>query len=164
MALPLKKSGKSWKNLFGELEDSKNKDLLELLQESYQREMTEAARLQSHARDLRYEHLQKKLIEIAEAEKRHAEILKNLITKLGGTPPEVQTEKATDEDKPTFQKLIEDLETETNDYWETLEVIFDSEQKGHLEIIPELEKIREEEAILRDELLDILQVANPYML
>ena len=164
MALPLKKSSKSWKNLFGELDNYKNRDLLDLLQEGYKKDVTEAARLQSHAKDLRYEHLRKKLIEIAETEKKHADILRNLITKLGGTPPEVQTEKMPDESKPTFQKLIEDLETEASDYWETLEVIFNSEQKGHLEIIPELEKIRQEEAKLRDELLDILQVTNPYML
>jgi len=164
MASPVEKSGKRWKNFFGELEDPKNKDLLELLQENYQKEMAEAARLKSHAQELRYEHLRKKLIEIAEAEKKHADILKNLITKLGGTPPEVQIEKASDESKPIFQKLIEDLETKTNDYWETLEVIFNSEQKGHLEIIPELETIREEEAKLRDELLDILQITNPYTL
>ncbi len=164
MALPLKKSGKSWKNIFGELENPKNKDLLELLHEGYQKEITEAARLQSHAQDLHYDHLRKKLIEIAEAEKKHADILRNLITKLGGTPPEIQTQKISDESKPTFQKLIEDLETETNDYWETLDVIFNSEQRGHLEVIPELEKIREEEAKLRDELLDILQMTNPYTL
>jgi len=162
MALPIKKSSKSFKNLFGELEGSKSKELLELLQKDYQKEIEEAARLQSHAQDLRYEHLRNKLIEIAQVEKKHADILKNLITKLGGTPPEVQTEKPTDQAKPTFQKLIEDLETETDDYWETLDAIFNSEQKGHLEIIPELEKIRAEEATLRDELLDILQVVNPY--
>jgi len=164
MASPAQTSGKRWKNLFVDLENPRNKDLLELLQETYQKELTEAARLKSHAQDLRYEHLRNKLTEIAEAEKRHADILRNLITKLGGTPPEVHTDHASDESKTTFQKLIEDLETETKDYWETLEVIFNSEQKGHLEVIPELEKIREEEARLRDELLDILQMTNPYTL
>ncbi|GBD94913.1 hypothetical protein BMS3Abin05_02529 [bacterium BMS3Abin05] len=162
MASLFKKLSGSWKSSFGDLEASKHKDLLELLQEDYLKKQTQAQRLEKHARELHYAHHQKKLLEIAGTEKKHAETLKNLILKLGGTPTEVKIQAPADESKTTFQKLIEDLEAENENPREVLKTIFEFENKGFPEIISELEKIRREDARLRDELLDILQTANPY--
>ncbi len=164
MASPFKKFVQNWKNVFGGLEDPKNKDLLELLAEEYLEEQKKAEQLTQHAQELRYRHLRDKLIEIAETEKRHAEKLRELIRKLGGTLPEQKPQISEKGTKPTFQKLIEDLEEENDSYWEILETLFNAEEKGHTELIPELKKMRDEEARLRNELLDILQVTNPYTL
>ncbi len=146
------------------MQDPKNKDLLELLAEEYLEEEKKAEQIAKHAEEIRYRHLRDKLIEIAQTERKHAEKLRDIIQKLGGTIPEQKPVVPEDKEKPTFQKLIEDLEEENDSYWEILEVLFNAEQKGHVKIVPELNKLREEEARLRDELLDILQVTNPYTL
>ncbi len=162
MAAPFEKLAKSWKNIFGGLEDPKDKDLLQLLAEEYLEEQKKAEKMAKHAEELRYRHLRDKLIEIARTEKRHAEKLRELIQKMGGTLPEQKPQVPDEKEKPTFQKLIEDLEEENDSYWEILETLFNAEEKGHVNLIPELKKLREDEARLRDELLDILQLANPY--
>jgi bacterioferritin (cytochrome b1) len=164
MASPFKKAEKSWKNIFGGLQDPKNKDLLELLAEEYLAEQKKAEQLAKHAEELRYRHLRDKLIEIARTERKHADKLREIIQKLGGTVPKYNPAVPEEKEKPTFQKLIEDLEKENDNYWGILETLFNAEQKGYMEIIPELNQLREEEARLRNELLDILQITNPYTL
>ncbi len=164
MAAPFGKVAKSWRNIFGGLEDPKNKDLLDLLAEEYLEEQKKAEKIAKHAEELRYRHLRNKLIEIARTEKDHAEKLRELIQKMGGTLPEEKPQVSDEKEKPTFQKLIEDLEEENDSYWEILEALFNAEEKGHVDLIPELKKLRDDEARLRNELLDILQMTNPYTL
>lgn len=165
MAALTEKIHQSWKKLVESLDQKKSAEaeLLRLMNQEYVEEIQIAADLKESADKIPYDHLRQKLIDIAEAEERHAALLREKILELGGEPPERDTDPR-DESRSrrkTFEQLLRDLEEEKEDYVSFLKASFRAEDAGRPDVKELFDQIREEERQHREELIDVLTRLNP---
>lgn len=155
-----------WRKLVALLDSRSQgeRQLLEALQRDYREEQAIAELLEKESKRIPYVHLRKKLMEIAESEKRHASQLREKIEALGGEVPEhAQTvrEKRAQYDFSTTLDFLRLLEEEKNEYVEYLETAHLAEDLGHKALRDLLMTIGEEERKHRQELIDIITRLNP---
>lgn len=142
-------------DVLARLSEPQKKVLLKVLQERYQDELHDAELAEKAAEGVPYAHLRQKLKEIAERERRHAELLEEKIKALGGEvppPPEVPAEA-------TWQELLEALESEKADRVAYIEEAFGL---GDPEIQALFEQIKAEEEKNYKELLEVITRLDPY--
>jgi len=137
------------------LSTSQKEHLLAVLQERYADELRDAELAERAAAGLRYEQLREALRRIATRERRHAELLKQKIVSLGGTPPPAPQLP----EEPTWQEVLEAFESEKADlvsYIENAYGVSDPEVKELFRRIHD-----EEEQNYRD-LLEVITKLDPY--
>ena len=158
----LEKLELGWRKLASELDGKQHAErkLLEALQRDYQEETQLAEALKKQSEKVPYDHLRRKLLEIAEAEKSHAELLLEKIRELGGETPETADQAHKDAALTTLD-LLKILEEEKEEYAEYLNARALAKEAEREDIRQLLERIREEEALHRKELLDIVSRLNP---
>ncbi len=155
-----------WKRFADSLDRRKaaEAELLKLMERDCLEETRLAADLRASVDKIPYEHLRRKLLEIAEAEEQHAELLRQKIVELGGDPPqrasELQEERRNRRPR-TFEQLLRDLEEEKQEYLDYLKASFRAEDAGRPDLKELLDRIREEEKEHREELLYVLTRLNP---
>ena len=143
------------KDVLARLSESQKRVLLKVLQERYQDELHDAELAERAAKGVPYAHLRQKLKEIAERERRHAELLEKKIKALGGEvppPPKVPAEA-------TWRELLEALESEKADRVAYIEEAFGL---GDPEIQALFEQIKAEEEQNYKELLEVITRLDPY--
>ena len=155
-----------WKKLLSKLNlDNKiEKQLLEALQRDYFEEKSISELLEKESARIPYNHLRKKLLDIAQSEKQHAELLAEKIQKLGGTLPDHAVELRNQRQKQQFTStidLLKLLEEEKDAYIEYINTAYLAEDAGRKDLKELLMKIGEEERRHRKELMDILIRLNP---
>jgi len=137
-------------------------EFIKKLQEDYINEMQLSEQMRLHAQAARYKQYQEKLKYLSEAEKKHAEIIKQLIEKLGGDVPTEIPSVHEDTDRNLFEALKRDYEMDHQDYWEYYELLHEAEREGLVDFIPVLNQLRVDEYEHRETLLYLLQKLNPY--
>lgn len=143
------------KDFLARLSEPQKRLLLEVLKERYLDELRDAQLAEKAAEGVPYAHLRAKLKEIAERERRHAELLEKKIKELGGQvppPPEVP-------EGATWQELLEALESEKADRVAYIEEAFGT---GDPEIEALFQRIKEEEEQNYKELLEVITRLDPY--
>lgn len=162
----MKKLEQGWRQI-ADLLDPKvraEKQLLEVLLRDYEEEKVIAEAIARESERIPYSHLRKKLLDIAEAEKAHAEQLRQTIESLGGRVPEsarsLKARRDGGEATSTLD-LLKILEEEKQEYVEYLDARGLAREAERPDVLELLETIREEEARHRRELLDILTKLNP---
>ena len=138
------------------------KKFIKQLQEDYINEMQLSEQMKLHAQAARYKQYREKLLYLSEAERKHAEIIKQLLEKLGAEVPKDIPSVHEDTDRNLFEALKRDLEMDHEDYWEYYELIHDAEEEGLVDFLPVLNQLREDEYQHRETLLYLLQKLNPY--
>ena len=129
--------------------------LLKVLQERYQDELRDAELVEGAAEKLPYEELRAVLKRIAARERRHAEMLKQKIRSLGGSPPPAPELPP----EATWRQLLEAFESEKADQVNYLEDAFGVSDP---EIRSLFERIHEEEEENYRELLEVITKIDPY--
>ncbi len=105
-----------------------------------------------------------KLLDIAEREQEHAELLATKIRELGGEPSERAENLHEMRDGKAFTTtldLLQILQEEKEDYIEYLEMAHLAKEAGRNELTALPVQIAEEEQIHRRELMDIITRLNP---
>lgn len=162
----LKKLEQGWKKLAA-LHDPKRraeKTLLEVLQRDYFEERQTSEVLQKESERIPYAHLRQKLLDIAEREKEHAELLAAKIRELGGEPSERAGNLRKARESKAFTStldLLQILQEEREDYIEYLEAAHLAKEAGHEDWTPLLTQIADEEQTHRRELMDVITRLNP---
>jgi len=141
--------------LLEKLNERQREHLLKVLAERYADELRDAKLAESAAEGLRYEQLREALRRIAARERRHAELLKQKIRALGGTPPTAPELPA----EATWQQLLEAFESEKADQVRYIE---DSYGASDPEIAELFRKIQEEEEQNYRDLLEVITKIDPY--
>jgi rubrerythrin len=161
-----KKLEQGWEKLTALLDPKQRaeKTLLEALQRDYfeERQMSDA--LQKASGHIPYSHLRRKLLDIAEREREHAELLAAKIRELGGEPSERAANWRQARESKTSRStldLLQILEREKDDYIQYLEAAHLAKEAGHEDWTPLLTQIADEEQIHRRELMDIITRLNP---
>jgi len=129
--------------------------LLKVLEERYTDELHDAELVESAAEGLRYEELRAVLRKIAARERRHAELLKQKIRALGGTPPDAPELP----EGATWQQLLAAFESEKADQVRYIE---DAYGVSDPEISELFRKIHEEEEENYRDLLAVITKLDPY--
>lgn len=155
-----------WKKLVSKLNtDSQvERQLLEALQRDYFEEKSIGELLEKESGRIPYSHLRKKLLDIARAEKHHADLLAEKIKELGGQIPEHAMELKNQRQNRQFTStldLLKLLEEEKDEYVEYINTAYLAEDAGRKDLKALLMKIGEEERRHRKELMDILSRLNP---
>ncbi|WP_457630915.1 ferritin-like domain-containing protein [Oceanithermus sp.] len=141
--------------LLEKLNEQQRKRLLEVLEERYSDELRDAELAERAAAGLRYEELRSLLRKIAARERRHAELLKQKIRALGGTPPPPPELPA----EATWRQLLEAFESEKADQVRYIE---DAYGVGDPEVRALFERIHEEEEENYRDLLRVITKLDPY--
>ncbi|MCK6561786.1 ferritin-like domain-containing protein [candidate division KSB1 bacterium] len=161
-----KKLEQGWEKLTALLDPKERaeKTLLEALQRDYFEERQISEALQKESEGIPYAHLRRKLLDIAEREQAHAELLAAKIRELGGDPSEhagnLRKARASNAFISTLD-LLQILQQEKEDYLEYLEMAHLAKEAGHKDWTPLLTQIAEEEQIHRRELMDVITRLNP---
>jgi len=129
--------------------------LLKVLEERYADELRDAKLAEKAAEGLRYEQLRSVLRKIAARERRHAELLKQKIRALGGTPPAAPEPPA----EVTWRQMLEAFESEKADQVKYIE---DAYGVSDPEIAELFRKIHEEEEQNYRDLLEVITKIDPY--
>ena len=137
------------------LSESQRKRLLEVLSERYEDELRDAERAERAAAGLREESLRRVLRRIADRERRHAELLKQKIVSLGGTPPAAPSLP----DEPTWREVLKAFESEKADMVRYIE---DSYALDDPELRELYRRIHEEEEQNYQDLLEVITKLDPY--
>jgi rubrerythrin len=137
------------------LSESQKKRLLEVLSESYEDELRDAERAERAAAGIHEENLRQVLRRIADRERCHAELLKQKIISLGGTPPAAPLLP----DEPTWRDVLEAFESEKADLVRYIE---DSYALNDPELQELYRRIREEEEQNYQDLLEVITKIDPY--
>ncbi|MDQ7054115.1 MAG: ferritin-like domain-containing protein [candidate division KSB1 bacterium] len=155
----LEKLEQGWQKLASNLDSKQQAErkLLEALQRDYAEEIGLAEALKKQSENVPYDHLRQKLLNIAEAEQRHAEMLREKIRELGG---EVKARRLTGDSLSTLD-LLKILEEEKEEYTEYLNARALAQEAEREDIRELLERIREEEVLHRKQLMDVLSRLNP---
>ena len=155
----LEKLEQGWRKLASNLDSKQQAErkLLEALQRDYAEETGLAEALKKQSEKVPYDHLRQKLLEIAEAEQRHAELLREKIRELGG---EAKARRQTGDSFSTLD-LLKILEEEKEEYTEYLNARALAKEAEREDIRELLERIREEEVLHRKQLMDVLSRLNP---
>jgi|GEM_PF-4519909 rubrerythrin len=132
------------------------------LQNDYINELQLSEQMKRHAEAARYRQYREKLLYLAEREKKHAEIIKNLIEKLGGEVPKEIPPVSEETNRNLFEALKRDFEMDHEDYWEYYNLLYEAEEEGLVDFLPTLNQLRDEEYEHRETLLFLLQKLNPY--
>jgi rubrerythrin len=161
-----KKLEQGWEKLTALLDPKERaeKTLLEALQRDYfeERQMSDA--LQKESGRIPYSHLRRKLLDIAEREQEHAELLAAKIRELGGEPSERAGNLRKERESKAFTStldLLQILQQEREDYIEYLEAAHLAKEAGHKDWTPLLTQIADEEQTHRKQIMDILTRLNP---
>lgn len=142
-------------DLLQKLNERQRLHLLKVLEERYVDELRDAELAENAAGGLRYEHLRSVLRKIAARERRHAELLKQKIRALGGTPPSAPELP----EGATWRQLLEAFESEKADQVRYIE---DAYGVSDPEIAELFRKIHEEEEENYHDLLTIITKLDPY--
>lgn len=161
-----KKLEQGWEKLTALLDPKRRaeKTLLEVLQRDYFEERQTSEVLQKESERIPYAHLRRKLLDIAEREQEHAELLAAKIRELGGEPSERATNLRKERESktsPSTLDLLQILQQERDDYIEYLEAAHLAKEAGHKDWTPLLTQIADEEQIHRRELMDVMTRLNP---
>lgn len=161
-----KKLEQGWEQLTALLDPKERaeKTLLEALQRDYFEERQTSEVLQKESERIPYSHLRRKLLDIAEREQAHAELLAAKIRELGGEPSERAGNLHNERESKAFTStldLLQILQQEREDYIEYLEVAHLAKEAGHKDWTPLLTQIAEEEQMHRRSIMDILTRLNP---
>lgn len=136
---------------------SDKEELIKILNEDYSREIAIAKMMDEHAEIIPFDFLKKRLKEIAQEEREHAERLKQKISELGGTPnpfPKIYEVKSISiHSEKGFRKLIADLEFDREIYEDYIAQINKIGDDGVKNLLRE---IVEDEARHKDILTDIV--------
>jgi rubrerythrin len=161
-----KKLEQGWEKLTALLDPKQRaeKMLLQALQRDYfeERQMSDA--LQKESGHISYSHLRRKLLDIAEREQEHAELLAAKIRELGSEPSERAGNLRKARESKTFTStldLLQILKKEKEDYIEYLEAAHLAKEAGHEDWTPLLTQIADEEQLHRRELMDVITRLNP---
>ncbi len=142
-------------DLLQKLNERQRLHLLKVLEERYVDELRDAELAENAAGGLCYEHLRSVLRKIAARERRHAELLKQKIRALGGTPPSAPELP----EGATWRQLLEAFESEKADQVRYIE---DAYGVSDPEIAELFRKIHEEEEENYHDLLTIITKLDPY--
>jgi rubrerythrin len=161
-----KKLEQGWEKLTALLDPKERaeKTLLEALQRDYFEEQQTSEVLQKESERIPYSHLRRKLLDIAEREQEHAELLAAKIRELGGEPSERAGNLRKERESKAFTStldLLQILQQEREDYIEYLEVAHLAKEAGHKDWTPLLTQIADEEQTHRKQIMDILTRLNP---
>lgn len=161
-----KKLEQGWEKLTALLDPKERaeKMLLEALQRDYFEERRTCEVLQRESGRIPYAHLRRKLLDIAEREQAHAELLATKIHELGGEPSERAGNLRQERESKAFTStldLLQILQEEREDYIEYLETAHLAKEAGHEDWTPLLTQIADEEQTHRRELMDIITRLNP---
>jgi rubrerythrin len=161
-----KKLEQGWKKLTALLDPKRRaeKMLLEALQRDYFEERQMGDALQKESGHIPYSHLRRKLLDIAEREREHAELLAAKIRALGGEPSERAGNLRKAQESKAFTStldLLQILQQEKEDYIEYLEAAHLAKEAGHKDWAPLLTQIADEEQTHRKQIMDILTRLNP---
>lgn len=161
-----KKLEQGWQKLTALLDPKQRaeKMLLEALQRDYFEERQTSEALQKESGHIPYAHLRQKLLDIAEREQAHAELLAAKIRELGGEPSERAGDLRKARESKAFTStldLLQILQQERDDYIEYLEAAHLAKEAGHPDWAPLLRQIADEEQIHRRELMDVITRLNP---
>ena len=150
-----------WRHFFDALLPDQRQMLVDLLREAYREEAQDVLQFSQHAPRLPYPQFRERLLRIAEEERTHLEWLRDKLLALGAELPDVSvTPKAP---KNAWGALLMDLEEEKRSYADLLEAMHLAEQVDP-EIAEGLRRIREEERLHREEILEMLAKIDPYTL
>jgi len=141
--------------LLEKLNERQRQNLLKLLEERYADELRDAELAERAATGLNNEQLRALLRKIAARERRHAELLKQKIRALGGTPPAALEIP----EGATWRQLLEAFESEKADQVRYIE---DAYGVSDPEIAELFRKIHEEEEENYRDLLAVITKLDPY--
>jgi rubrerythrin len=136
--------------------------LVEKLKEDYLNEIQISKQMKLHAESARYNHYRDQLLYLSELEKKQAGIIKELLEKLDSKVPEKIPSVKPVTDRNLFEALNRDLEMDHEDYIHYYDRIRQAEEGGFTDLLPTLNKLREDESEHRKTILSILQRLNPY--
>jgi len=139
-------------------------ELINRLKEDYINELQLSRQMKNHAETARYKQYKEKLYQLSKSEKEQAEVIKGLLEKLGAETPSEIPSITKEKERNLFEALSRDLEMDHQDYFHYYERIHEAEQGGLIEILPILNKLREDENEHRQTLMYILQRLNPYQI
>lgn len=142
---------------------SRRNEFIRNLQKDYVDELGFAGKMKQVASHARYQQHKEKLLSIAEGEEKHAEIIKQILQRLGAeVPEEIPSPKV--DNRTFFEVLNEALQLDHDDYYDSYRLLFEAEDEGLTELIPLLDEMRDEKAEHRQILLSILQTLNSYQI
>lgn len=137
-------------------------EFVKRLQQDYLDELFLAKKLSEAAENTRYKQYREKLLTVAKDEEKHADIIKQMIIQLDGTPPERTTKTESTGDKTLFEILNEILQLDRDEYYDSYQRLYEAEDEGLTNLLPVIDKMRGEKAENRQILLSVLQRLNPH--
>ncbi len=150
-----------WARVLEALRPDARNTLLTMLERDYREEVVAAARMAADAAALRADFLRRKLEDIAESEREHAQALRQAIVRLGGVPPTPVASPAEPLPVRTFQRLLEDLEAEKRASADYLQGAAVARRAGAEDVEALLRRIRSDEERHTRDLVDILERIDP---
>ena len=137
-------------------------EFVKRLQQDYLDELYLAKKISEAAEKTRYKQYREKLLTLAQDDESHADIIKQMIVHLKGTPPGKSSIKETAGNKTFFEILNESLQLDRDEYYDSYQRLYEAEDEGLTNFLPVIDKMRNEKAEHRQILLSILQTLNPY--
>ncbi len=148
-----------WRSFLG-IGDAARQTALDVLCTRYIDEILHAEKFNQHAREMHYPQFREKLLQIAEEESEHAELLAKTISNLGGTLPEVRQER-TSPHQSSWQHLLKDLDEEDHCAGELMAQVW-AVQTDYPNIATLLERISKDEKTHRDEIREMLMRSDAF--
>lgn len=150
-----------WAQVLAALRSDLRSALLAMLERDYQHELVAAERMAQDAQGIWAGFLRRKLRDIAESEREHAQVLREAILRLGGLPPALPVPSGGTRPTRTFLRLLEDLEEEKGESAGYLRGIALARRAGAEDVEALLRRVRDDEERHTRELLDILGRIDP---
>ena len=142
----------------------RREDFLKRLQNDYTQELFLSQKIKEAAENARYKHYREKLLKVASEEDQHADTIKQMILTLDGAIPEPAPTTEAGEGKTFFQILNEAVELSHDDYYDRYQRLYEAQDEGLTDFLPQIDKMRDQQAEHREILLSILRTINPYQL
>ncbi len=125
-------------------------------------ELQLSEQMKCQAKSARYKHFNEKLLYLSDLEKKHADVIREILNKLGTDVPKKIPPITTEKNLNLFQALNRDLEMNNQDYFHYYDRIHEAEVGGYTDLLPTLNNLREDEEKHRQILLSILLRLNPH--
>jgi rubrerythrin len=150
-----------WRHFLEALHPDDRQKLVEMLREEYIEEAQDAVQFTRHAQRMYYPQFRERLLRIAAEEHTHVLWLREKILALGGNIPEVSfTPKV---GKNSWECLLMDVEEEKRCCGDLLQRMHIAEHADP-EIAEGLRRMREDEKLHREQIMDMLMKSDAYAL
>jgi rubrerythrin len=150
-----------WRHFLEALHPDDRQKLVEMLREEYIEEAQDVVQFTRHAQRMYYPQFRERLLRIAAEEQTHVLWLREKILALGGNIPKISlTPKV---GKNSWECLLMDVEEEKRCCGDLLQHMHVAEHADP-EIAEGLRRMRKDEKLHREEIMDMLMKSDPYAL